>query len=433
MAKERTGTIWQDETTKTWRGRVSFTDPATKRRHERWVSAPTKTEAREKLKKEIHKLDNKGAAKVLKEKTTFRALAEEFREQKIVAAVMIDGQKVSGMRNTVTPTVWLEMLIEHFGDTPLARIDSRALENFKRALAATPTQYKRQRKVSTINRELLFLSRLLNYAVAQGYLDANPFHSPGAKGLIQLKKDNKRTRVLGFGEESALLAACVETRAHLRPILITLADTGLRRNEARTLDWERDIDFGDNRITVQAENAKTNVERQISMTPRVRQALLELRAAGKGKGLVFNGWRDSRWAFASALRLAGIKDFTLHDLRHTFVTRSIFAGIPLAVVLKASGHASDEWQRYLNITPEGLRALFKPQPEQDENEVKRFGLSVLRGLKEGMGFDWESWLLGSAPASSTGDGIGSAVLNNGYAADQHAPTLGRRLESMPNR
>jgi integrase len=394
MPKERTGTIWLDERTKTWRGRVSFTDPATRKRHERWVSAPTKTEARDKLKREIQKLDNKGPDKVLREKTTFRVLAEEYQAQKIVPAVIVEGQKLSGLKNTISPALWLKMLVDYFGDTPLAQLDPRTLENFKRYRLATPTQYDRQRKVATINRELQFLSRVLNYAVAHGYLDQNPFHAAGARGLIQRAKENRRARVLTFAEELALLDACKgganEKRDHLRPILILLADTGLRRRELLTLEW-RDVDLAAKRLTVRAENAKTNIARQVSLTPRALQCLEELRTVGKS--LVFDGRRDYKRSFATACRLAKVPDFHGHDFRHTFVTRAIFAGIPEAVVLKVSGHTSDEWKRYLNITPDGLRALFKPREGQDEQQVKEFGLSVLKGLKEGMGFDWEKWLL----------------------------------------
>ena len=92
-------------------------------------------------------------------------------------------------------------------------------------------------------------------------------------------------------------------------------------------------------------------------------------------------------SFGTACRLAGIEDLHLHDFRHAFVSRSILAGVPPAVALKASGHASDEWKRYLNVTPKQLQKLFKPLKDQSEEDVKSYGLDVLRQLREALGYD----------------------------------------------
>jgi hypothetical protein len=75
-----------------------------------------------------------------------------------------------------------------------------------------------------------------------------------------------------------------------------------------------------------------------------------------------------------------------HDFRHAFVSRSILAGIPPAVALKASGHASDEWKRYLNMTPDQLQKLFTPLEGQVADDVKKYGLDVLQQLREALGY-----------------------------------------------
>ena len=69
------------------------------------------------------------------------------------------------------------------------------------------------------------------------------------------------------------------------------------------------------------------------------------------------------------------------------MSRSTLAGVPPAVALKASGHASDEWKRYLNVTPKQLQKLFKPLKDQSEEDVKSYGLDVLRQLREALGYD----------------------------------------------
>src|SRR5205823_12418258 len=38
--------------------------------------------------------------------------------------------------------------------------------------------------------------------------------------------------------------------------------------------------------------------------------------------------------------LAGVRDITIHGLRHTFATQALAGGVPLRVVSEALGHAS---------------------------------------------------------------------------------------------
>jgi integrase len=81
-------------------------------------------------------------------------------------------------------------------------------------------------------------------------------------------------------------------------------------------------------------------------------------------GFVFGGLTEFKRAFKTLRKQAGIEDLNFHDLRHAFVTRGILAGIPQAMILKASGHSSEEWKRYLNVTPDQLRRLLDPVGEQ---------------------------------------------------------------------
>lgn len=65
-------------------------------------------------------------------------------------------------------------------------------------------------------------------------------------------------------------------------------------------------------------------------------------------------------------------------------------GGPPAVVLKASGHSSDEWKRYLNVTPDMLHDLFTPLEGQESESVKTYGYEVMRQLTEALMGSWKS-------------------------------------------
>ena len=66
--------------------------------------------------------------------------------------------------------------------------------------------------------------------------------------------------------------------------------------------------------------------------------------------------KDIRTAFKNACSRAGIKNFRFHDLRHTFATRLVLAGVDLATVSKLLGHSSIQMtMRYAHPTPEALK------------------------------------------------------------------------------
>jgi integrase len=100
--------------------------------------------------------------------------------------------------------------------------------------------------------------------------------------------------------------------------------------------------------------------------------------------MVFGGLMEFKKAFQTLRQNVGIGDLHFHDFRHAFVPRGILAGIPQAVILKASGHSSEEWKRYLNVTPDQLRRLLEPIGAQTKEEVSEYAQSVMKGLREAM-------------------------------------------------
>jgi integrase len=386
--KSRTGYLFYDESRKRWVGRVTFPDPTTGQRRYRKCYAPTKTEARIKLEKLRGKIEKQGTKVVANERTTFAQLADEFRSKKLIPAVFVNGNKVAGMKNHYTPGIYLDVLIEHFGPKRLDTIEHSDIEAFKLKRLQTPTKHNDQRSVASVHRELEVLRRVLNYAVTNRKLASNPFNAGTGGSLIQRKAETRRERIPTFGEEMALLETCVGKRAHLAHVIVIASDTGLRRNELLSLAWREDIDFEKHLINIRAINAKSNIPRSIPMTRRVHDRLKELynQTGNDSSGLVFGGLRDVKRSFGTACETKEIADLHLHDLRHAFVTRTILAGIPPAIVLKASGHSSEEWKRYLNVTPDVLRGLLEPLPGQDSEAVGAYGLDVLKQLTEALGY-----------------------------------------------
>jgi integrase len=322
-----------------------------------------------------------------------------------VPAVYVGERKIAGRRDLTSPEGWLKQLLFFFGPAKLNEITRGRIEQFKLWLTKLPTRSRivekengelelipcpkgKQRKFESINRPVELLRVMLNYAVDERMItpDQNPFSQRSTRALIERAAETERERFPTFGEELALINYCDKPgprgNEHLRAVLIIAADTGLRENELFTLE-KNDIDFEAGVINVRAINAKTNRPRIIPMTRRVREELARLVELGD-EDLIFGGLKEVKRSFGAACRASKIQDLRKHDFRHAFVSRSILAGIPPAVALKASGHASDEWKRYLNMTPDQLQNLFIPLEGQTAEEVKNYGLDVLRQLKEAL-------------------------------------------------
>ena len=64
---------------------------------------------------------------------------------------------------------------------------------------------------------------------------------------------------------------------------------------------------------------------------------------------------DSKTAWLSACRRAGIEDFRFHDLRHTWASWLIQSGVPLSVLQEMGGWESIEMvRRYAHLAPNHL-------------------------------------------------------------------------------
>ena len=217
-----------------------------------------------------------------------------------------------------------------FGDKFLHEINPRLVEIYKK---------ERIDKVAdnTINNELNTLSGIFTKAIEWGKALINPVHK------IKRFRIKERKRILELWEQEALvIASGKEKKApHLQDMVIFDLYTGLRKEELLTLKWS-DVDFENKQIHVRAEIAKYNKDRYIDLAI---QALTVLRSLPKKGEYVFcdaegRPFKNFRRSFESAVTRAKLKDVVIHDLRRTYGSNCVMAGVSLATVQKWMGHAS---------------------------------------------------------------------------------------------
>ncbi len=174
------------------------------------------------------------------------------------------------------------------------------------------------------------------------------------------KPKNARNRVLDPEEWSPLYSAAPEW---FKPVLLAGYHAGMRLEEILTLTWGR-VDLEKSRIYLPGSLTKNGQNREVPLTPILRQDLQKLRGLNgitRITGLVFQ--RDGR-KITHTYRLVQklcqeqkISSFVFHDLRHCAVTNLADAGIDTELIMKIVGHASVEmFLRYCTIKTEKLDA-----------------------------------------------------------------------------
>lgn len=184
------------------------------------------------------------------------------------------------------------------------------------------------------NRELSFLRHVYSMAITWGKATENP-----VKQVKFAREQNARMRILTDEEERSLLAQC---GPQLRPLVITALHTGFRASELLSLTWE-DVDLRRRAVAVRAAYAKNGESRSVPMNEVLTATLKEVKINSPASVYVFcsrknTPYRSFRSAFERAVRQAELTDLTFHDLRHTFASRLIMAGVDLPTVQDLMGH-----------------------------------------------------------------------------------------------
>lgn len=222
----------------------------------------------------------------------------------------------------------LKHLLPYFADMPVLRITKALAREYRE----DRLRAKRTLTDATLNRDAAVLRHILYWAVDEGLLIANPL------SRLRLVRERRVKRsILSVAEEKNLLDVAPE---HLQRMLVAALYAGLRRGEVLNQLWE-DIDLDRGVLAVTKSKTPEGELREIPLADKLLEVLRPLR---KARGLVFtykgDGIADYKTAWNRAVKKALTRHFRFHELRHTFNTRLMEAGVMQEIRKALMGHSS---------------------------------------------------------------------------------------------
>ncbi|MGZ6637862.1 MAG: tyrosine-type recombinase/integrase [Solirubrobacteraceae bacterium] len=275
----------------------------------------TKTEARQWFAENVApRLKRRGPSADI----TFEAFCVEYLDRW--------GVDVSG-RTRSTVEEWLAPARERFGRWTLGELEGAA-NDVSRWRSKLPTEHARYKHTRA-------LRQVLEAAKRWGYIA----HNPAAEAGSNPQPRGEEIQPFAPEEVDAIVAELAPRDAG---IVLFAAETGLRTNEWTACE-RRDVDRHNPAIAIArrfAEGVLTpypkTSRRRVPLTPRALAGLDMLPArldtpilfAGEQGGhLNLNNWRNRIWY--PALEAAGIERRGPYELRHTFATEALAAGVSI--------------------------------------------------------------------------------------------------------
>jgi integrase len=238
------------------------------------------------------------------------------------------------------------------GSQKVRDVTHGAVERLHHEMRETPT---------AANRTVAALSKFFSWAIRGGY---RPDRTNPCQGLEKFK-ETPRKRYLSASEIAALGSAIrtLEIDASLAPQVAALFRclllTGMRRDELRTMEWNR-VDL--NRRVFRLGEAHSKVgARDLPIPAPVLQILNDLPRLANNR-FVFPGNKvgapvvNLAKPWRRVLEVAGIPPTRLHDLRHTAASIGVASGASLALIGGVLGHANAQTtQRYAHLSDDPVR------------------------------------------------------------------------------
>jgi len=236
----------------------------------------------------------------------------------------------------------------NFGSRIVDDISKKDIESLHTKLAKTPY---------LANRALALLSKMFTLAVSWGWRPNNPVQG------IEKYQEEKRDRWLDEEELQRFWDVLKRYPTNTTAILLKfLLLTGARKGEAMNATWDQ-FDLKQGVWTKPSHLTKQKKKEHLPLSKEALRVLGDLKKhiptesrylfPGKIKG---EPLKEIKNFWKTVLLKADIKNFRIHDLRHTHASHLVSSGLSLSIVGKLLGHTqASTTQRYAHLADEPLR------------------------------------------------------------------------------
>jgi integrase len=279
-------------------------------------------------------LENKTYRKSLK--TTNKKLAlqlDEKHREELLKKIHLDGPEIKiaeafeiYFRNKTKPCIFIPKWTQILNmDKNFSQLNQQDIQKLQDHLSKTL-------KPSSLSYNMAILKSVWRWARSQRYkVQELTFPKTVAS--------KKRVRVMTLAQEDALLKA-LEKNKDCRDVAICLLDTGARKTEITDLKWSQvNLDAQE----IELFRKKVGNTTILKMTKRMHRVLTGRYAYNPGTYVFeINGKPigSSLTSIKSSLKKIGLKDWCIHDLRHSYAAKMLKAGLSIYDLQILLGHSS---------------------------------------------------------------------------------------------
>lgn len=246
--------------------------------------------------------------------------------------------------------------LQHFKGRPISTITNNECQNIisrmkkQKPGGGYPSQASKYAYLAFIRAMLRMAANEWGWLKHAPYIKATPPRQPRIKWMTR-------------EQVNALVSHAAD---YLKPVITFAVATGLRKSNIMGLEWSQ-VDLVRKVAWINPDQSKNFRAIGVSLNDTACQVIRE--QIGRHEQFVFVRERklhgttelvpmraDANKAFKSAMRRAGIEGFRFHDLRHTWASWLIQAGVPLSALQEMGGWESIEMvRRYAHLSPAHLQ------------------------------------------------------------------------------
>lgn len=280
----------------------------------------------------------------------------------------------------------LKFLRPAFGELSLLEITAEAVENYlgdrlqsgRRIHTKLGLQLRGRIKPATAHQEFRIMSHILNVAVKQKRLAANP--CLGVEFPVSVRKSTRKPHYMSASEQAKIEMAAP---SYLRNIVVILSELGLRYKKELLSMKKEQVDLGNGLVHI-ADSKTANGIGDMPLTEPAREAFRRQMEEAPGSEFLFPSPKPGaakpymtnlRKVWAGTLKRAGVAYFALYELRHTFATRLSAGGVADHMVTQLLRQGDAEVFKLYSRAKLGMmrEALMKLDRQANERGISSTG------------------------------------------------------------